>query len=94
MSKGIVVLFAPEYEELDACNWKLRIQEASHDVRLAGTGGREDRGEHGYPPLMDGPFFIHGARHAFTNETSAAHDPAAAVTDDERAVTFFHTWLA
>lgn len=50
----VLVLVGPEYEDLEVWYPKLRLEEAGHEVKLAGMGEREYRGKHGYPCRVDG----------------------------------------
>src|SRR5262245_11816783 len=54
MSKTILILVGPEYEDLEVWYPKLRLEEAGFAVKLAGLGEREYRGKHGYPCPVDG----------------------------------------
>jgi len=54
MSRTILILVGPEYEDLEVWYPKLRLEEAGFEVKLAGTGEREYRGKHGYPCPVDG----------------------------------------
>jgi protease I len=52
-AKIVLVLVAPEYEDLELWYPKLRLEEAGHSVVVASAGGREFRGKHGYPCVAD-----------------------------------------
>ena len=54
MSKTVLILVGPEYEDLEVWYPKLRLEEAGFAVKLAGLGEREYRGKHGYPCPVDG----------------------------------------
>ena len=54
MSKIILCLVGPEYEDLEVWYPKLRLEEAGFTVPLAGMGDASYRGKHGYPAVMDG----------------------------------------
>lgn len=54
MSRTILMLVGPEYEDLEVWYPKLRLEEAGYTVKLAGMGDQEYRGKHGYPCPVDG----------------------------------------
>lgn len=54
MSKTIVCLVGPDYEDLEVWYPKLRLEEAGYEVPLAGMGDSTYRGKHGYPAKVDG----------------------------------------
>lgn len=54
MSKMILCLVGPEYEDLEVWYPKLRLEEAGYTVPLAGMGETKYVGKHGYPAVMDG----------------------------------------
>jgi protease I len=54
MSKTILCLVGPEYEDLEVWYPKLRLEEAGYTVPLAGIGEKSYRGKHGYPAVVDG----------------------------------------
>jgi protease I len=54
MTKTILCLVGPEYEDLEVWYPKLRLEEAGYTVPLAGIGEKTYRGKHGYPANVDG----------------------------------------
>ena len=54
MTKTILCLVGPEYEDLEVWYPKLRLEEAGYSVPLAGIGDKTYRGKHGYPANVDG----------------------------------------
>jgi protease I len=54
MSKTIVMLVGPEYEDLEVWYPKLRLEEAGFEVLFAGLGDMMYFGKHGYPCKTDG----------------------------------------
>jgi protease I len=54
MSKTILCLVGPEYEDLEVWYPKLRLEEAGYTVPLAGIGEATYTGKHGYPAKVDG----------------------------------------
>lgn len=54
MSKIILCLVGPEYEDLEVWYPKLRLEEAGYSVPLAGLGDAVYHGKHGYPAKADG----------------------------------------
>jgi protease I len=54
MSKTVLMLVGPEYEDLEVWYPKLRLEEAGYAVKCAGLGEASYRGKHGYPCPTDG----------------------------------------
>jgi protease I len=54
MSKTVLMLVGPEYEDLEVWYPKLRLEEAGVVVKLAGLGEPRYDGKHGYPCPVDG----------------------------------------
>ncbi|MGH7663626.1 MAG: type 1 glutamine amidotransferase domain-containing protein [Gemmatimonadaceae bacterium] len=54
MSRTVLILVGPEYEDLEVWYPKLRLEEAGYDAPLAGIGESSYRGKHGYPCKVDG----------------------------------------
>ncbi|HSJ63711.1 MAG TPA: type 1 glutamine amidotransferase domain-containing protein [Gemmatimonadaceae bacterium] len=54
MSRIILCLVGPEYEDLEVWYPKLRLEEAGYTVPLAGLGESVYYGKHGYPAKTDG----------------------------------------
>lgn len=54
VSKTILILVGPDYEDLEVWYPKLRLEEAGYETKLAGIGEASYRGKHGYPARMDG----------------------------------------
>jgi protease I len=54
MSKTILCLVGPDYEDLEVWYPKLRLEEAGFEVPLAGMGQSTYHGKYGYPASTDG----------------------------------------
>lgn len=54
VSKTVLILVGPEYEDLELWYPRLRLEEAGYAAKVAGLGEREYRGKHGYPCRVDG----------------------------------------
>lgn len=54
MPHAVMILAAPDYEDLELWYSKLRLEEAGYEIHVAGLGDEEVRGKHGYPCAVDG----------------------------------------
>ena len=53
MSRTILMMVGPEYEDLELWYPKIRLEEAGYEVPVAGLGEADYRGKHGYPCRAD-----------------------------------------